>query len=177
MTGAARPGERREQMSAGVPSNHDRPDMPVSYGLGDPQYGFDPLSWEWVVDRMAVARNYWVATTRPDGRPRVTPVWGVWVDGSFWFFTDRKSLKARNAKRDPRVTVHLESGDEVVVLEGDLVDTTEPGAAKPVSDAYKAKYGVTATPDEGTALYSLAHRKVLAWLESDFPSTASRWTF
>ena len=148
--------------------------MPESYGLGDPQHGFDPLSWEWVVDRMVVGRNYWVATTRSDGRPHVVPVWGVWVDGSFWFFTDRKSLKARNAEPEPRATVHLESGDEVVVLEGDLVDTTEPAASRPVSEAYEAKYGVATAPDRGTALYYLSHNKVLAWLESDFPRTATR---
>ncbi len=164
-------------MSKHRPSDRSRPDMPEGYGLGDPQYGFEPLTWDWVVDRMVGARNYWVATTRPDGRPHVTPVWGVWADGSFWFFTDRKSLKARNAERDPRATVHLESGDEVVVMEGDLVDTTEPSAAQPVSKAYEAKYGVAATPDQGTALYSLAHSKVLAWLESDFPRTATRWRF
>jgi hypothetical protein len=48
--------------------------MPESYGLCDPRHGFDPLSWEWVVDRIVVARNYWVATTCSDGRPHVVPV-------------------------------------------------------------------------------------------------------
>ena len=97
----------------------DRPQMPAGYGVGDPQYGFEPVQWTWVVERMADARSYWVATTRADGGPHVSPVWGVWRDGAFHFFTDPASLKARNIRRDPRAVVHLESGDEVVIMEGD----------------------------------------------------------
>ena len=29
---------------------------------------------------MSKAHNYWVSTTRPDGRPHVMPVWGVWIE-------------------------------------------------------------------------------------------------
>ena len=105
------------------------------------------------------------------------PVWGVWVDERFWFFTDRGSFKARNAERDPRATVNLESGDEVVILEGTLVAVTETGPSRRVSAAFEAKYGVTAAPDDVTALFYLSHRKVLAWLERDFPRTATRWRF
>ena len=107
--------------------------MPESYGLGDPAHGFEPMTWEWVVGKMAGARSYWVATARSDGPPHVVPVWGVWVDERFWFFTDRGSFKARNAERDPRATVNLESGDEVVILEGTLVAVTETGVSQPVS--------------------------------------------
>ena len=151
--------------------------MPESYGLGDPAHGFEPMTWEWVVGKMAGARSYWVATARSDGPPHVVPVWGVWVDERFWFFTDRRSFKARNAERDPRATVNLESGDEVVILEGGLVAVTETGPSRRVSAAFEAKYGVAAAPDDVTALFYLSHRKVLAWLERDFPRTATRWRF
>ena len=105
----------------------DRPRMPASYGVGDPQYGFEPIQWSWVVEHVTGARNYWVATTRADGSPHVSPVWGVWYNDAFHFFTDRNSLKARAIRRDPRAVVHLESGDEVVIMEGAL----EPEAAGP----------------------------------------------
>ena len=155
-----------------------RPLMPEGYGLSDPQYEFSPLSWDWVVDRMTNARSYWVATTRRDGSPHVVPVWGVWFGGAFYFFTDRASMKSRNAERDPRAVVHLESGDEVVVLEGCLEPTTEPGIVFPVAAAYKTKYDIDVAPgDDGPVMYRLAHRKVLAWNERDFPTTATRWTF
>ncbi len=29
--------------------------------------------------------NYWICTTRPDGRPHSIPVWGFWLDGGLYF--------------------------------------------------------------------------------------------
>ena len=151
----------------------DRPRMTSGYGVGDPQYGFDPIEWSWVVERMTNARSYWVATTRADGRPHVIPVWGVWVSDAFHFVTDTESLKARNIRRDPRATVHLESGEEVVILEGSFVEVSP---TPEMVSAYESKYdmslgGVT------QGIYRLSMDKALAWTESDFPKSATRWRF
>lgn len=151
----------------------DRPRMSAGYGVGDPQYGFEPIEWPWVVERVSSARNYWVATTRADGSPHLSPVWGVWQNDAFHFFTDPDSLKARNIRRNPRAVVHLESGDEVVIMEG----TLESVAATPdIVSGYESKYGIP-LGDEPEGLYRLNLVKVLAWLESDFPKTATRWRF
>ena len=118
----------------------DRPKMPSGYGVGDPQYGFEPIEWSWVIKRMSDARNYWVATTRSDGSPHLSPVWGLWHDAVFYFFTDEDSLKARNIRRDAHAVVHLESGDDVVIMEG----TLEAAAASPdIISAYESKYGIS----------------------------------
>ena len=154
-------------------SGPDRPQMPAGYGVGDPQYGFEPVLWSWVVERMTNARSYWVATTRADGRPHANPVWGVWQADAFHFFTDPASLKARNIRRDPRAAVHLESGDEVVIMEG----TLEPAAAAAdIVSAYERKYGIS-LGDAPEGLHRLRLVKALAWLEADFPRTATRWRF
>lgn len=147
--------------------------MPAGYGVGDPQYGFAPLQWSWVTARLSDARNYWVATTRSDGRPHVIPVWGVWLDTAFYFFTDNQSLKARNIRRDPRAAIHLESGDEVVILEGTLHPATP---SNDIVAAYECKYDIS-LGSEPDGLYRLEPVKALSWLESDFPQTASRWRF
>ena len=147
--------------------------MPAGYGVGDPQYGFDPMQWKWVVERVSASRNYWVATTRAGGSPHVSPVWGVWHDAAFHFFTDEESLKARNIRRDPRAVVHLESGDEVVILEGALQSIA---AVPDLVSAYESKYGIS-LGDEPAGLYRLELVTALAWLESDFPKTATRWRF
>ena len=147
--------------------------MPAGYGVGDPQYGFAPMQWSWVAERMTEARSYWIAATRADGRPHISPVWGVWHSNAFHFFTDTASLKARIINRDPRVIVHLESGDEVVIMEGAL----ESIAAPPdIVSAYERKYGIS-LGDAPDGLYRLKTAKTLAWLESDFPRTATRWVF
>src|SRR5881398_218114 len=101
----------------------DRPSMPGGYGIASGADG--QLPWSWVERECARARNFWVCTTRADGRPHAMPVWGLWLGspgdvlgGSLAFSTDPTSLKARNLLRDPRIVIHLESGDDVVILEG-----------------------------------------------------------
>ncbi len=149
----------------------DRPEMPTSYGVGDAAYGFEPLSFSWVAERMIEARGYWVVSVHSDGSPHAAPVWGVWLDSRFYFFTDSNSTKARNLSRDARAVVHLESADEVVVLEGRL--TTTPATSE-VLAAYEDKYSISLGDAPGD-MYQLHMSKAIAWLESDFPKTATRW--
>ena len=151
--------------------------MPESYGLAAAEK-FKPISWEWVTERLSSARNYWVATTRKDGRPHVSPVWGLWLDGHLMFATDGGSAKARNARHNPACSVHLESGDEVVILDGALERISDTATLNRFNDEYDVKYSIR--PEAGgdaAPVFALAHRTVLAWLEIDFPSTATRWQF
>jgi Pyridoxamine 5'-phosphate oxidase len=87
---------------------------PVLYGAPAPPG--DLLPWSWAEQRLVAARTYWIATTRPDGRPHCRPVWGVWLADGFWFSTG--SLARHNLAANPQITVHLESGDQVVIVEG-----------------------------------------------------------
>ena len=140
------------------------------YGISDaPGVG---LEWDWAVERLEASHNYWICTTRPDGSPHAAPVWGLWWNDAVVFGTSPESRKGRNLARDPRVTIHLESGDEVVSLEGEIsrvpIDDT-------IADAYKAKYGYR-SGNEGE-WYSLRPRGAYAWLESDYPNTATRFEF
>jgi hypothetical protein len=93
----------------------ERPGLDPAYGISAEEEGL--LPWSWVRDQTERSRNYWVCTTRPDGRPHAMPVWGVWIDDTLWFSTGDGSVKARNLAADPRVAVHLESGDECVIGE------------------------------------------------------------
>jgi pyridoxine/pyridoxamine 5'-phosphate oxidase len=136
------------------------------------------LPWSFVAERMASSRNYWIATTRTDGRPHVAPVWGLWLDGVFYFSTDPKSVKGRNLAAKPDVVVHLESGDEAVILEGiaepvaDLIELTR------FADAYEPKYQFRpdpTTPDQG--VYRLKVVTAFAWAEKEFLTSATRWSF
>ena len=43
------------------------------------------------------------ATTRPDGRPHITPVWFVLDGDDLIFTTHETSLKAKDLRRDPRI--------------------------------------------------------------------------
>lgn len=148
--------------------------MPPSYGVGDPEYGFAPMDWALVRRRLESARNYWISTASAGGIPAASPVWGVWADGGFHFFADPDSRKARNLARNPRAVVHLESGDDVVILEGTM-ERVQPSAV--AVRAYEEKYGISPADAPDAAAYRLRLIKALAWLESDFPKTATRWRF
>jgi hypothetical protein len=156
-----------------------RPNFAPGYGIS--QEVGSLLPWSHATDRLAASRNYWLATTRPDGRPHVAPVWGVWLDGALYFGTDRASVKARNLASNPTLVVHLESGDDVVILEGTPEIVASPASIPGLNDAYKAKYGMAATEAGGDDAESAALWYVFrpntasAWLESDFVNTATRW--
>ncbi len=151
----------------------DRPEMPDSFGVSNPDYPFTPIAWAAVVEQLSEARNYWISTTRPSGRPHSVPVWGVWAEDAFHFLTDLKSLTATNIANDPRSDVHLESGDEVVLLDGQFEQVPLSAA---VLDAFNAKYEMPQMA-EGFPAYRLELRKALAWREDGFPSNATRWRF
>lgn len=154
-----------------------RPDMP-NYGVL-PDQTEAMLPWDWVDRQMREARNYWICTVRADGRPHSVPVWGAWVDGVLYLGTDKHSVKARNIARDSRVVVHLDSGDETVILEGRLVKAeVSESQLRRISEGYIEKYALDPKLEEADdLLLRLAPTKVMAWLEKDYPATATYWRF
>jgi hypothetical protein len=141
------------------------------YGIPESVEG--TLSWSHVVERMQAPRNYWVATARPDGRPHTMPVWGVWVEGTLYFGGGPKTLWSRNLAANPQVVVHLESGDDVVIIEGTverITDPDHPMMAK-IDDVYEVKYDMR----HGPPVWVLRPRVAFAWTQ--FPKDATRWVF
>lgn len=152
------------------------PDVPPLYGL-KPRKKYLPFSH--AEKRLAGSRNYWICTTRPDGRPHSIPVWGFWIDGAVFFGTASSSRKARNLAHNPAVSVHLDSGDDVVILEGAAVkvDLSDRLTFKKLDAASRSKYKMPLMVVPESVLYSVRPRVVLAWTEKDFPNNATRWTF
>jgi hypothetical protein len=150
------------------------PRIDASYGVVSDASGAELLPWAWALERLVAARNYWITTTRPDGRPHAIPVWGLWYESAVWFGTGRSSVKGRNLARCPHVVVHLESGDEVVILEGEAAEQHELDG---FLEAYEAKYAIRPPVDESTVVYAVRPVVALTWLETDYPHTTVRWTF
>jgi hypothetical protein len=86
----------------------------------------DPLSWPEVAARLAAARNYWLCTTTPSGAPHAAPVWGAVVGGTLYLYSERHTIQARNLAANPRLVVHLESGEDVVIVGGTAEDAGSP---------------------------------------------------
>src|SRR5439155_12821608 len=85
---AARPGDEDRRRPRPLPVTEpvpERPGFEHGYGIS----GAPPeTSWSDAAARLESARNYWVATTRPDGRPHTMPVWGLWLDDAVVFSTN-----------------------------------------------------------------------------------------
>jgi hypothetical protein len=142
-----------------------RPSFP---GYGVPEEAEGMLAWSWAAERLAGSRNYWVATAGP----HASPVWGLWQEGGLLFSCGRRSRKARALARNPRIVVHLESGDDVVIVEG----VAEPTSATERDvEAYEAKYAYRPEPGEGW--YRVSPERAFAWREADYPRSATRFDF
>ena len=150
------------------------------YGIAQDDQGL--LSWEWAAERLARARNYWVATTRPDGGPHVMAVWGLWLDNTFLFSSGAQSRKVRNIARDPRCVITTEGADEAVIVEGIAETMDDAQVVRRFIDEYKTKYNWEMTGDEGP-LMVVRPRVAFAFIGTDdnpaggFTQTATRWRF
>ena len=152
----------------------DRPQMQVGYGIATEPVGL--LPWAWAEERLIASRSYRVCSTRADGRPHAMPVWGLWIDDAVFFSTDPDSVKARNLAARPHVVIHLESGDDVVIVSG-VCERVGP-AEMPTSfvGAYEAKYGHRVdVSDPSFGFYRVRPDHILAWREADFPTSATRF--
>jgi nitroimidazol reductase NimA-like FMN-containing flavoprotein (pyridoxamine 5'-phosphate oxidase superfamily) len=128
------------------------------------------LPWSHVEQKLAEAKNYWLCTVRPDGRPHAIPKWGVWLDGRVYFDGSPETRHARNIAKNPHVSVHLESGDDVIIVEGLCTASPKPTPelGQALAQAYAAKYaalGYSPRPDQwdNGGLYEVRPQTVLAW--------------
>jgi general stress protein 26 len=147
-------------------------------GYGIPADRKGMLEWSRVHQQLLESHNYWIATTRPDGLPHAVPVWGVWLDGALYFGTDRRSRKARNLAKNHGAIIHLESGDDAVILEGAAQEIDNGSVVDRIDAAYFAKYKMRLRDAPGKlVIYAVRPRVALAWRERDFPRSATRWRF
>jgi nitroimidazol reductase NimA-like FMN-containing flavoprotein (pyridoxamine 5'-phosphate oxidase superfamily) len=151
---------------------------PPFRGYGVPESEEGMLPWGWAVERLEQARNYWVATTRPDGRPHAMPVWGVWLGDAFFFGSGRSSAKSRNLEANPEIVVHLESGEETVILEGRAEPVVDGELERRVDEVYGPKYDFT--PDssgKADPWFVVRPKRVYAWTERGYPGNATQFDF
>lgn len=135
------------------------------------------LEWSWVDDELEQAGTYW-SVLRGQGHPHPRPVWGVW-DHDVLFLSVGSPVLRRQLDDDSATTVHLESGTDVVIVEGHATGhCVEPL----VLERYNAKYDWNYTIDEYGPLTVVTPSTVIAWRSAGwagrdgFQSTG-RWRF
>ena len=139
--------------------------------------GGKTLPWSWAIGRIDKCRNLWLTTVRPDGRPHMMPVWGVWFSDAFAFSTGPNSRKAKNFRQNPNVAVATDDGAEAVIVEG-TVDVMAAVSHAEFIDAYKRKYDWELT-DSMAPFYVVTPRVVFGMREYGDKETGgvTRWTF
>lgn len=140
------------------------------------------VTWSEIARRLSEARNYWLATTRPNGSPHVAPVWGAVVTETLYLYSTRETVKAKNLARDPRAVVHLESGDRVCIVHGDIVDRGHPSHQPRILAALAGKYNragdqpyLPSNDPSFDVLYELRPRHVMLWDLEDYETSQLRW--
>ena len=143
-----------------------RPKLPKGYADNPVSY----VDWEWVVEQMTVSENYWLSSVRPNGHPHVVPRWGVYIDNKFWYDGSPETRHAKNIMENPNVSLHLESGDQVVMMEGvsKPAEKPTPEFANQLAEAIGNKYGDQGYKPEPTqwdegGLYVFTPRQCIAW--------------
>jgi PPOX class probable F420-dependent enzyme len=140
------------------------------------------VSWPEVAARLAAARSYWLCTTLPSGAPHAAPVWGAVLGDVLYLYSERRTVKARNLAADPRVVVHLESADEVVIVRGTAEDVGTPVQVPEVVAALAGKYTgaddqpylPSADPDFDV-VYAIRPQSAMLWRLPDYERSQRRW--
>lgn len=114
----------------------------------DPDYSDKAATarpWSEAVAVLTRAELFWLSTVRPDGRPHVTPLIGLWSDAALHFCTGPSERKARNLAKNPEVVVT--TGDNTlthgfdVVVEGRADRVTDETRLTRLAELWEAKYG------------------------------------
>ncbi len=149
----------------------------------------EPVRWSDALSLLEEAEIYWLATTRQDGQPSVTPLLMVWFDDALVFCTGATEQKGHNLDRNPRVTVttgnnRYRTGTDVVI-EGEVERITDQGSLRGIADLFKRKYdwdfqikdeGFQGAEDTVAIVYRVKAAKGFAFQRGDeFGQT--RWRF
>ena len=144
-------------------------------------YGADSdkeaLEWDWVEGQLKAAGTYWVVP-RSEGHPHPRPVWGLWRDQQL-LLSIGTPANGRALAGDPRLTVHLDSGTDVVIVEGSMSGSSGDAA---VIAEYESKYDYRYDIGTYGPLSVVSPTRVLSWRSQGWAgregfSHTGRWTF
>lgn len=155
--------------------------------FSDPEAG--PTPWRDVAQALERAELYWITTVRADGRPHVTPLIGVVLDGAVHFCTGLREQKHRNLEHSAKVAITTGTNTWArgldVVVEGTAVRAGDSTELQRIADAYEAKYGsawqfevgdgVFGAGDLAAAVYRVEPSKVLAFAKEPHGQTSYRF--
>jgi general stress protein 26 len=151
-----------------------------------------PTSWSDTIAALAAGEIFWVTTVRADGRPHVTPLVAVWLDGAMYFSTGDGEQKELNLRHNDHVILTTGSDDWQsgldVVVEGratrvltkdELTRAAEVWASKWDGDSWLYDVGEDCFhhpgSDEKVYVFKVVPERVLAFSKGTFSHTSHRF--
>jgi general stress protein 26 len=152
----------------------------------------DTVATEWDETRRVLEASelFWICTVRTDGRPHLTPLVAVWLDGVIYFSTGAAEQKFINLRGNRHVVLMTgcnswDAGLDVAV-EGEAVQVTDDATLKRLAGAWATKWdgrwqwgvydGAFHHQGGGAALvFSVDPTKILAFAKGNFSHTRHRF--
>ena len=152
----------------------------------------DAVATDWNATRRALetAELFWISTVRADGRPHITPLVAVWLEGVLYFCVGPQEQKAVNLRVNPHVILmtgcnQWDTGVDTMV-EGDAVRVTDRALIARLATAWTTKwdgrwnYGADddgfRDPEGGLVMvFAVKPVKVLAFGKGTFSHTRHRF--
>lgn len=148
-----------------------------------------PVEWETTRDVLESAELFWISTVRTDGRPHVTPLVAVWLDGALHFATGPEEQKAVNLQGNRQVVLATGCNDWDegidVVVEGEAVQVTDPAQLEKLVEAWASKWdgrwkyaardGAFHHNGNTALVFSVRPDKVFAFAKGTFGQTRHRF--
>jgi general stress protein 26 len=165
------------------------PDTTLDARFSDP--AATAAGWDETRQALQDAQLSWICTVRADGRPHLTPLVAVWLDGALYFSTGAGEQKAVNLRGNPHVLLltgcHRWDDGLDVVAEGDAVQVTDEALLTRLAAEWARKWdgqwqyevrdGAFWHPGGGTALvFEVRPAKVLAFAKGRFGQTRYRFS-
>jgi general stress protein 26 len=165
----------------------DEPATQLDQRFSDP--GVAATSWASAREALEAAQLSWVSTVRADGRPHVTPLVAVWLDGALHFCTGPGEQKAVNLATNTHVvvTTGCNQWDRRidVMVEGEARRVTDRATLERLAAAWATKWDGSwqyDVSDEGfrhdagglALVFAVEPTKVLAFGKGTFSHTRHR---
>jgi nitroimidazol reductase NimA-like FMN-containing flavoprotein (pyridoxamine 5'-phosphate oxidase superfamily) len=159
----------------------------------DPRFsdtGATPTGWTTTLEVIEAAELFWISTVRSDGRPHVTPLVSVWMDGAAHFAAGPEEQKTVNLASNPHVVLSTGSNDWRrgidVMIEGRAERVTDHERLELLAELWRKKWDGRwrSEPTEGgfrsevggpAHVYEVRPTKVLAFAKGEFGHTRHRF--
>ena len=163
------------------------PTAELNEGFSEP--GAVARPWTEVAGVLSETEMFWLSTVRRGGRPHVTPLPAIWLDGTLHFCAGSHEQKAKNLQANPGCVLaagaHQFRAGLDVVVEGTAVLVTDPARLQRLAALWKSKLDWDFKVTDGGfrdpagrlgLVFGVTPAKVLAFGKNPYSQTRYRFT-